>query len=190
VATPNSSSTPYCSPQQYCNLYDIRTTARMLSDAGTQLSTTDTQNSPVLLQFLQSASGELEAKCTVASNYSPQDLASLTGNSAQFLADIVAGVAFFKMWCRRPEADIKIPMQCRLAMEHMKELENGSMIFGILEHAQAGTLDYIDEDWRDVENRNMSTRITRRWLGRRSNQYRYQNSLGGDGDDWVPPLED
>jgi hypothetical protein len=175
MSTPQSASVPYATPQQFCNLYDFNSLGRMLFDDHKQHPIADVLVSPVLLQALMAASGRVEAVCTVASSYTPADLENLTGNSAQLLAEMVCGLAMLRLWVRRPDPSVKMPIECQQALADLKELRTGSMIFGIQEHATAGLEKTHSEHPRDVFNRRMVTTQAERLFGPRSNVYPYPN---------------
>jgi hypothetical protein len=175
VGTSNSSSVAFCDPGTFYLVFDVRSAKNLLSDAGIPLTDSGANTSPALQFILQAAAGRIEASCTVSSRYSPADLAGLTGNSAAFLAQLNARLAVFDLWTRRPDPNTKLPEECKLALSDLRQLEDGKLIFGTVEHAQAGLEKSYSEHPSDVHNRGMVTTLARRLYGRRSNDYPYPN---------------
>lgn len=166
--TPLSSATSYCTGAQFLMFYDPTAVAMLLSDDGTPVA--DPENDPTLAEFLQSASGKVEAACLVGGKYAPEDLAALTGNMAGFLAQLVADLAWGPLYRRRPNfTPAEIPSE-KEANQLLNALGAGTKIFGFVETVDAGVLELDEETTADVEERNMVTFQAQRYFGRRANR--------------------
>lgn len=179
VPTPASASDPYCTSTQSLSWVDFRVLGQLLSDSGIPLTHTQVINSDTYNDLLLSASGEVEAACTVASQYvidptaTPprNDLAALTGASKLLLARMVTGLAVHQAYQRRPDrSPAKSPEVVEWAREMLKALRLGEKIFGLLESARAGTLTDETEVAATVEARNGITVEAQRIFGRRNNR--------------------
>src|SRR4051812_24968628 len=100
--TPLTGATPYCSTTQFVELYDVRQAGDYLSDTGQRLPPPDVITSTTLLSILELASGHLESQLVRGGRYYPEDLYALTNNGAHFLRGVVAGLAAYYLWQRRP----------------------------------------------------------------------------------------
>jgi hypothetical protein len=178
VSTPISGLTPYCTVQQFLLRHDNRTIAQWVSDIGIpavipDLTTTGTQANNVLLELLGSASGLLESAVMMGNKYSVGDLqavATQAGNSAKFLASIVADVALYELWDRRPNRDTPIPPKTELAFTWLQKLQDGERIFALQEQADAGRIDHFVEMASDVQARWGTVVQARNFFGTRANQ--------------------
>lgn len=170
MTTPLSGSSPYCTPQRFIDAYDLRTVGDLLSDTNTRLISSQILASTVLNELLMEASGWVESACMVAGRYAPADLAALTGNSAQMLAGMVAGIAMFFLWDRRPErlAKMALPAKADMALKQIGALEQGTAIFGILEVTQAGVPNVEFVTPEDIRTRNGVVNQARNLFGNRA----------------------
>jgi hypothetical protein len=156
MSTPVSGLTPYCTLAQFFAKYDVRTVGDLMSDTGTRLTPTvlnDPVTSPVLI-MLTEASGWVEAAALKSERYSVLDLQTIinqplvptvppsyeASNSAEMLAGLVAGIAMFFIWDRRPErmSKAELPMRAQMALDMLEQLKEGSRIFSLQETAKAG----------------------------------------------------
>jgi hypothetical protein len=171
MATPLSGSTPYCTNQQFLDRYDARTVGDLLSD--NNVRAVNLSSSALLTELLAEASGWVEAACLKSDHYLPSDLASLTGNSAGMLAGLVAGLAMFMIWDRRPTrlASVELPTRAKLALDQLDQLEKGVRIFGFAEAAAAGNLSPVFQDIDDINTLNLSSNQARRLFGDRARDY-------------------
>ena len=142
-----STSTPYCTASQFFTLYAYQLAGDMLRvnpDAPRpSLMAMLDQTNPAgarLFQFLLLGSGEVESACSVASRYTPLDLAALTGASAVLLQELTAARAMWGMYKRlrpgsaRPE---EVP-GVKESMEMLKSLRDGEALFTFSESMAAG----------------------------------------------------
>ncbi len=137
-----SGASAYCTPQQFLDRYDLRTVGRLLSDDGkSTLNQMQLLASPILASFLMEASGEVETVCLQGGRYTPADLAALAGtNHGMTLAGLVADLAMWRLWRRRPSKDDKAPASVEDARDLLQRLGDGEAIFGFQETADAGVL--------------------------------------------------
>jgi hypothetical protein len=174
-------SSPYCSVTQFLNRVDVRAVCELLSDDTIPVDPSTLSSNAILLDLLSGASGRVESAATVAEAYAiiptaippRNDLALIAnggGNGAALLADIVAGLAWWRLLSRRPN-DLEAPPLYKDALEYLDQLRNGERIFGILENATAGELsDYVESSW-DVESRLLPTYEAEPLFSRRNNRW-------------------
>ena len=178
--TPASGLAPYCSPAQMLDFVDIRTIAQLLSDGQVPISEAEALTSQRLVNILMSASGHVESACMVGSRYvinpyaNPpiNDLAALNGNSQMLLIQLVAGIACWLLWMRRPSfaPRIQLPGVAEIAKEMLGQLERGEAIFGTVEAQTSGVLSDYVEKTADVERRRLVEEIARPFFGTRSRE--------------------
>ena len=165
--TPISATSPYCTPAQFLNFFDARTVGDLVNDVGQRVPASQLLTDPVLGQLLQEASGEVEAACLMGDRYTVADLQALNGNSALFLASIVAGLTYFKLIERRPDLDFEIPPMAQRADKFLRALSMGERIFAFQETADAGI---VEDDYNSPalydQTRGTSFEC-RRFFGRR-----------------------
>lgn len=174
MSTPVSGAAAYCTVAQFLQSYDVRTVGQLLSDTNVAYTVTDINNigstaNLTLLALLQKASGMLESACLLGNRYAPADLSGLTGNSAQFLAGLVADLAMWLLWNRRPDRKTPIPAQASVALDWLESLRTGDRIFGTQEAMNAGEPEDVQEKVSDVQNRYGAVVIGRRFWGNRGN---------------------
>lgn len=169
-----SGTDPYCSVDQLVGFVDERAVRQLLSDTDAPYAG-DLTESTVLASILRRSSGEVESAACAGQRYliddTRNDLADLTGNSAEFLAGLVADLAFFRLWSRRPNNDLKLPASCEQAQEFLERLRLGERVFGNLEDQEAAAISADQESASDVLARGGPTVIAERFFGVRSNRY-------------------
>lgn len=144
--TPISTETPYCSPLQLFQYHDWEQVADLLRDGkGPRpsylwIQDPTTREGAILIAALMAGSGEIEAACGVAQRYQPQDLMALTGASQAKLQAMTANMSFWKLSQRRQPASssIKNVPGLEMTLSSLKDLRDGSDIFGFVESAVAG----------------------------------------------------
>jgi hypothetical protein len=162
------------------NRFDFRIVGELLVDDETTtisdpflITTVGTSYNTLLTKFLQGESGTIEAACTAAGNYqinaSVNDLASLTGNSAQMLAFMVCDLTLYALWRRRPNPR-PIPEMTQQAREDLNRIRSGEWIFGLVEHQLAGQMNELVESPSQVEARHGPVQEANRFFSRRNNQ--------------------
>lgn len=145
--TPNTSTTPYVTNAQTLEMVAPSILADMLrrspaAPPPSYLAMADTNNpaGARLYRHLSIGAGEIEAACTVARRYDPEDLAALEGMSRALLQKLNAARGFWslaqylKPLTARPE---EVPGATE-SYELLKLLQAGEWIFGLLEAANAG----------------------------------------------------
>jgi hypothetical protein len=171
MPTPVSATTPYVLPSEIENFSDIRIWLDLLSDTDNRLTSaavTNNTSSPAL-PILQAAAGMIEAACFRAASYSPTDLQALTGNSQQLLKSLNTRIGVGEAYLRRPR-NTPIPPQYLQALKLLDELEAGSKIFGLQEHADKGNVTERVQTLQDVEKLNLATWQANRLFGWRGNE--------------------
>lgn len=145
--TPYSSSAPYVTAAESLEMYSqqlvadvLRPTPNAPPPSYLAILNPNSVAGARWLTHLKVGAGEIEAACTVARRYTPDDLAALTGVSAILLKKLNAARAFWSLMqylkplTARPE---EVPM-AKESWELMKLLQSGEWIFGLLESAEAG----------------------------------------------------
>jgi hypothetical protein len=175
MATPNDSLTPYCTPTRMLQAYDVRTLGDLLQDGDQRMTPLDVQNSPILYVLLQEASGWFESAIIVGSKYSVQAVQQVmaeNGNGASFISGLIAGIAMWMCFDRRPEKASKyeLPAKAQLAMEMLDRLRLGERILPLQENANAGLPSSMVLTPAIVWNQNLATTQAFRYFGQRDNQ--------------------
>lgn len=181
MSTPVSNSTAYITAAELLVFVDFRTLSDLCSDDnGRPLKSDFTDSTTVLgattVAILKAASGYVEMACLNGGRYTPDDLAGLTGNQAQALKKIVANLALWDFYCRRPDPGMPEPPQCAEANRLLDAIASGEKIFGIQETIDAGHAELTIETPQDVVARNLITYQSERMLGRRANRTPRSNS--------------
>ncbi len=178
MASAASGNSSYCSPGQFLFHYDVRSVCELLSDTGTPVSQDDVEADEKLTAILAEASGEVESAACLGQRYvideTRNDLAALTGNSAAFLAGMVAHLAMYSLWCRRPAMmmNVEPPPLFKKAEKFLEQLRLGERVFGILEAHKAAKLEAGADTAADVEARNGLVVEAGRLFGTRVNRSR------------------
>jgi hypothetical protein len=178
MSTPNGSLTPYCTADRFLRRYDWRTVGDYLSDYDrkyTRLETLTVGTVPnvILMDLLGGSAGEIEAACLHADSYTVADLQALTGNAQLMLAHMNADLALPKLFGRRPDmTPPPLPVWVDQAQKMLASLWDGSRIFALQEHADAGLPSHDIEDPRTAQNRMLPSTIMRRHFGARTKDIR------------------
>lgn len=170
MPTPVSGSSSYCSGAQFLVRYDVRTIAECLSDTGDPIHEGAVSTNARLLSLLKGSSGKLEAATLLGGKYTTDDLAALTGNMAEWIADIVADLTAPKVLGRRFIEFPDYAERLKEAQGVLAALAKGEMIFGLQEIIDASVIDDNVESKLDVEARSMITYQSNRYFGRRANR--------------------
>lgn len=142
----------------------------MLVDDDIPLDVSAVPANTKLIALLKGSSGKLEAAALLGGKYTPADLASLTGNMAEWIADIVADLTAPKVLGRRFIEFPDYAERLKEANGVLSALAKGEWIFGIQEVIDAGVIDDTIETASDVEARSMITFQAGRYFGRRANR--------------------
>jgi hypothetical protein len=174
ASTPLSNSTSYCTVAEFLKRNDARRVGELLNDIGERaeyeaiLSGTALPDNSNVQACLDSAAGQLEAACLVGGRYKPADLAAMTGVSASFRDDLISSLAMQKL-LRRRKAEAPNTEATKEALAHLKSLQNGDEILGMLEQEKAGIPSDTFETQQDIERRNLVTTQAARLFGQRGN---------------------
>lgn len=175
MPTPASGTSPYCSTAQFVEFVDTRNVQDLLSDSGAPVTAGALATNATLLLQLGAASGKVEASATAGGFYvidpnsTPprNDLSALTGNSSNYLAWLVAQIAWYLVWARRPSSG-EPPPTYEMAQEDLELLRNGRTIFGILENQAAGQVNVVQESPAVWDNRMGPVTLAREYFGTRT----------------------
>jgi len=170
MSTPLSGASSYCTTAEFLQRVDWRSIADYCSDLSVKLTREALLTNEVLLAALQAASGKVESACTVAARYSPDDLAALTGNSAQLLKTVITGLAIWEIFQRRPEKSAELPMRTKEAESYLDRIRLGERVFGIQEVMEAGNVTNRVMDEGRWQTLNLTTNQARRFFGTRANR--------------------
>lgn len=195
MSTPSSGSSAYATPTDWVAYYDFRSVGELLVDDKTteivnswQVTQTGQPIYATAVKLLMAAAGLIEAACTKGGNYvldvtaTPpiNDLASLIGNSKEFLTEMNVDLAMWKAWKRRPTLTPReLPIEVKAALEALDRLEKGEWIFGLLEKQPAGDINQTIDQPADVQNRNGVVYQARSYFGRRSWERQAPDITGG-----------
>ncbi len=173
MATPVSSATSYASPADLLTVYSAAKIGGWAANSGAPaVKAPDIPTDPNVLAALLRASGEVEMACFRGGRYSPTDLATLTGASAAALKGLVCDLAYYHLAGRiipHPEEQT----QYKRATELLQALNDGAIIFGLQEAANAGNPVSIDLKY---DSRGRERRMTSRF-------HRLFGSREGDRED-------
>lgn len=180
MSTPLTSSTGYCTVDEFLVYCDRRTVARLLSDENAAVDDGDLADDPKLASILLAASGMLEAACIAGMRYIPTDLSGLTGSGKQFLKWIVSQLAHGVLVLRRPEKKQPLPVGYEQALDYLERLRLGERIFPITETAEAGIYNLEHREESDLQAEQLSTWRAQRLFGIRNTRSRPRNVNDGD----------
>lgn len=176
MSTPTSTTTPYCTPAQLIERCDVRTLGDWLSDETPprRFTSAEVLASTALANILLEASGELESGVLMGERYTVEDLQALQAYdsaSQQLLIGIVAGLAFGKVWYRRPRTDDqKFPTMAQWAQGLLEQLSKGARIFGFVEVAEAGRMEHGRITAAEITDRDLLVVQADRYFGRRGDR--------------------
>ncbi len=183
MSTLNTSIYPYCNIAIFLEKFDYRTVGDYLSDTDQRLTPIEITNSTVLLHLLLEASGYVESLAQKGTRYSHDDLflianldpiggqpKSPTNATAQMMYGIVAGIAMFYLWERRPLrlSEHKMSRRSEWALMMTEALGNGDAIFGLLEVAEAGLPTPQFMTPQQIRYRNFTSNQAQRYFGDRA----------------------
>ena len=140
--TPFTSATPYASPQDFLNRYDVRTVGQLLNDSDTSPALTQAQvlASAKLNALLMEASGDLEAAVIRGQRYTPTDLATIVSNAGvakEWVVGLICAITAGKLCDRRFDRQ-EPPPPAKRADEILELLGQGQRIIPTQESAAAG----------------------------------------------------
>lgn len=129
----------YATPADIMARYDWREIGDLVSDNGEQVDRAELSSDVNLAAALDDASGEVDSALLVGGNYTPDQLAELTGNSLARLKHLVCMIAIANLLNRRPMANWE---RFKEIMDQVKEsleqLRRGENILNVPGKADAG----------------------------------------------------
>ena len=139
----------YANPEQMLARYDARIIGQLLADDGTEVSSTDAVNNPILIEALEDASGQVRSAAMVGDKYTAADLEQLARDREPFLVRMVCGLAMGFLYGRR-QSTAEIPEEILRFEEWLATLRFGTRIFPIQKTKDAGnvTHGYITDNTR------------------------------------------
>lgn len=168
--TPLTSSATLLSAAQFLLRVDPRTVGDLCSRDGTRVTASGLLSDTVLAAALLDATGEVEAAAMKGNRYTPTDLAALTGAGQARLYRLIARLALVYLYEQRPDLKEKPSAVLEEVNRQLEELRSGLMVFGTLETSEAQTMEAVVETAADVQDRNGTSFIARRYFGRRGNR--------------------
>lgn len=130
-------------PAIMTSFFDETIVADLVSDDG--LPVPDLTTDAKLLKVLEAAEGRLESACTVASIYTPTELAALTGTSLALAQEIISSLAMAALLRRRGTAKYsEISERVQECEEFLDRLRKGERIFGGNQDAIEAGLPEVD----------------------------------------------
>lgn len=136
--------------------YDVRTLGDLCSDTdGVRITKDGLVTNPKMTAALSTATGRVIATALRAKRYSRADLEGLTGESQQYLIDIVCRIAFYALWQRKPYSEDQQRVEAKKAYDDaLEEVGSGHAIFDVEAVKSAGipkvetvTRTEIQSDW-------------------------------------------
>lgn len=138
--TPNSSSTPYITVNDFLARNDFRDVGQLVNDDNTQSTPSQLQTNPNLAVALAEASGELESACLSSQKYAVADLQNLNGMSLEYMKSILSAIVIYRLYQRRhgPQPSDFVVNSYMKAMDALNQLRSGVAIFSFSEVEAAG----------------------------------------------------
>ncbi len=182
--TSNSGLTSYLSAEEFLLKRDVRSVAQYCSDDGNDpqlagstpifmvkaiLIDDTTRPGSILAAKLASSSGMLESAALRSKRYSADDLASLTGNSREYMLEVLASLTMYSLICRRPgpTPPDTVVHAYEEAIKALNDLSEGIRIFAFSEAEVAGiptTRKFTNVDY--INNDLITARWTKMWGNR------------------------
>ena len=132
----------YAEPSDMLERYDANDIGDLVSDDGTQVSSTLLLQNVKLISALNDASGEIDAALFAGNRYTPTQLASLQGHSRSHLIRITCDLAMARLLQRRPGRDPeKLKSFLELTAGYLKDLRLGANVFAIATVLDAGNIE-------------------------------------------------
>lgn len=143
---PLSTTTPYCSVEQFLRFHDWEQVADLVRDGSlprptrADLLDANTSAGQLVLQAGLAASGMIESACVIGRRYRPADLQALTGAGRALLEKVTADLWFYLLSQRRMPytGDPKAIPGAQAALDFLEALRKGDHVFPTEETAEAG----------------------------------------------------
>jgi phage gp36-like protein len=147
----------YATGQDLAIRFDVGTIGDLSQDCREEQDEYDAVNSPVVLKFLEEASGMVDVALQAGGMYDPAKLATLTGSNLEHLKRVVCTIAMSNLLKRRTsdalfEASKHLDEQ---ASQYLKDLQNGKNVFGIPENKVASVIEHQHVSAAEINNLNL-----------------------------------
>jgi hypothetical protein len=118
--------------------YDGNVLSQLCSDGNTPVMSLST--APPMVAALSEASGLINSAVTVAQNYTPAELAALTGDDMQMLVGLTCRLAIGRLLQRRPTSGYQKSFEENIkeANEFLDRLRKGERIFAVQANLESG----------------------------------------------------
>lgn len=181
MPTIGSGLSAYATLQDLANRFDIRPIRQLVSDVGVPLDPAGNMVAGEVNALLMEASGWVEAAASAGARYeitpTRNDLLTIyqSGtNTAEMLKGLVCAITYWMIWERRPEwlggNPGELPSRVKIALQKLEDLNQGHIVFGLVESEEAGDMSDYTETAQDVQNRHGITVTARPLFGPRNNQ--------------------
>lgn len=121
---------PYAEAQDMIDRFDSRLLGDLVQDANTQAGEVALLSNRKMMAALGDASGEVDAAIMVGAQYTPEQLAGLTGNSLSHLKRITCDIALARLIERRPGMAMEVSERILTrAQKHLESLRKGLNVF-------------------------------------------------------------
>lgn len=112
--------------------YDSRTLGELVTDDGQRAEEVELSTNAKMTTALSTATGHVNAACLRGNRYTVAELEALTGESAEYLNDIVCAQAFWILWRRRPYGDDALRKAAKEEADMaLEQLRTGDMVFDV-----------------------------------------------------------
>lgn len=131
----------YASPADMIARYDVRQLGDLVRDDGERATSDELLTDTVMQTALDDAAGEIEAACMQSQRYTATELASLTGNSRNYLNRLNCMLAFANLWNRRQWGTMHDDQRDEANNQAKKQLERlrkGEHVFDLEPQKDAG----------------------------------------------------
>lgn len=151
----------YATAEDMVARFDESLLRDLCSDGDTPV--VDLAGSAKMVAALATGAGKIEAAVYVSNNYTPAELATLTGNSLALLVDLNCGLAMGTLLRRRPgrAADDVQKAIIEEANEMLEQIRSGTRLFTLEVHAESGLPTIGGPTAVDYSRLNMITSRTR-----------------------------
>lgn len=143
----------YLEPDEMATFYDVRRLQELLSDTGEELAVGDVENSPVLLQMIIAATGEINTVVLQGRRYTEQNLQDIieavvlnptdkiAKANKQVLNQLTADLVFGMILARRgygPDVMERLAPRYKTAQATLEALYRGEKVFNVTGALDAG----------------------------------------------------
>lgn len=158
----------YATPADMKLRFDARVIGDLVDDTGQQVDSDSLDSDAVLAVMLDDASGDIDSALSVGQQYTPTDLAALTGNSLSHLVRITCEIALAYVFRRRgffPSDEHKAMME--LAESHLDRIRQGINVFNVPNRDDASLIDTAGPSLLTWDNMNLIRDRTKNYFPHR-----------------------